>query len=131
MNVTDGGNPGTPFQEAVSIITIAAILVGVGCYAAAVNNVPVLAPMLYWVATEVYHVFPALKALHQSQVPMLVSAAAVGIAFFFLTIPLANWLAGVFSRAGIDNMERQTARLKEHREKLKKKRRDRDDFIVS
>lgn len=44
---------------------------------------------------------------------------------FFLTIPLANWLAGVFSRAGIDNLERQTARLKQHREKLKKKRRDR------
>ena len=37
----------------------------------------------------------------------------------------ANWLAGVFSRAGIDNLERQTARLKQHREKLKKKRRDR------
>jgi hypothetical protein len=33
----------------------------------------------------------------------------------------ANWLAGVFSRAGIDNLERQTARF----EKLKKKRRDR------
>jgi hypothetical protein len=63
VNVTDGGNPRTPFQEAVSIITIAAIFVGVGCYAAAVNNVPVLAPMLYWVATEVYHLFPALKAL--------------------------------------------------------------------
>jgi hypothetical protein len=131
MSVTDGENPGTPFQEAVSIITITAILVAVGCYAAAVNNVPVLAPMLYWVATEVYRLFPALKVLHQSQVPMLVSAAAVGVAFFFLTIPLANWLAGVFSRAGIDNLERQTARLKEHREKLKKKRRDRDDFIVS
>ena len=131
MSVTDGGDPRTPFQEAVSIITIVAIFVGVGCYAAAVKNVPVLAPALYWVATEVYQLFPALKGLHQSQVPMLVSAAAVGIAFFFLTIPLANWLAGVFSRAGIDNMERQTARLKEHRDKLKKKRRDRDDFIVS
>lgn len=131
MSFTEGENPRTPFQEAVSIITIAAILVGVGCYAAAVNNVPVLAPVLYWIATGLYHLFPALKALHQSQVPMLASATAVGTGFFFLTIPLANWLAGVFSRAGIDNMERQTARLKQHREKLKKKRRDRDEFIVS
>ena len=42
-----------------------------------------------------------------------------------------NWLAGIFSRAGIDIMERQTARLKKHREKLKKQGRDRDDFTVS
>jgi hypothetical protein len=61
MNVTDGGDPRTPFQEAVSIITIFAILVALGCYAAAVNNVPVLAPPLYWVAVGVYHFFPALK----------------------------------------------------------------------
>ena len=84
----------------MSIITIATILVALGCYAGAVNNVPVLAPTLYWVAVGVYHFFPALKDLHQSQVRMLVSAATVGIAFFFLTIPLVNWLAGVFTRAG-------------------------------
>jgi hypothetical protein len=73
------------------------------------------------VTTQVYHRFPALKVLHQSEVPMLVVEAAVGVAFFFLRIPLANCLAGVFSRAGIDNLERQTARLKQHRDKLREK----------
>ena len=37
----------------------------------------------------------------------------IGTVFFIFTIPLAHWLAGVFSRAGIKSMERQTERLKE------------------
>jgi len=44
---------------------------------------------------------------------------------------MTYWPACSFSKAGIDNMERQTARLKKHREKLKKQKRNRDDFIVS
>ena len=39
MNGGDG-NPQTPFQEAISLITIVAILVGVGAYVAATKNVP-------------------------------------------------------------------------------------------
>ena len=41
MNGGDG-NPQTPFQEAISLITIIAILVGVGAYVAALKNVPLL-----------------------------------------------------------------------------------------
>lgn len=125
------GNPHTPFQEAISIIGITAILVAVGCYIAALKNLPVLSPLLFWVAVQVYHLFPALRALRGAQVPMLVSAATVGTVLFIFTIPLAYWLAGLFSRAGIESMELQSAWLKRHREKLKNRKRDRDDFVVS
>src|SRR5260370_35156207 len=105
-------SPQTPFQEAISIISIDAILVTVGCYLAALNNVPFLSPCLFWVAVQVYHLFPALSRLPGQQIPMLAAAAAVGVVFFLLTIPLAHWLAAVFSRAGIDSMDRQTILLK-------------------
>jgi hypothetical protein len=35
-------NPRTPFQEAVSMISIASVLVGIGCYVAAINEVPLV-----------------------------------------------------------------------------------------
>jgi hypothetical protein len=53
-----------------------------------------------------------LNALHATQAPMLVAALTMGTVFFIFTIPLAYWLAGAFSRAGIKSMERQTERLK-------------------
>jgi hypothetical protein len=53
MNGGDG-HPQTPFQEAISLITIVAILVGVGAYVAALKNVPLLSPALFWVAVQVY-----------------------------------------------------------------------------
>jgi len=43
----------TPLEEAISFLTIAAILVGVGCYAAAVQNIPIASPALFWVASMV------------------------------------------------------------------------------
>ncbi len=123
-------SPQTPFQEAISIISIAAILITVGCYVAALNNVPFLSPCLFWVAVQVYHLFPALSKVPGGQVPMLAAAAAVGVLFFLLTIPLAHWLAAVFSRAGIDSMDRQTILLKKVRESRKKRRRDDDNFSI-
>jgi hypothetical protein len=41
----------TPLQEAISFLTIAAILVSVGCYVAALQNIPVASPTLFWVAS--------------------------------------------------------------------------------
>jgi hypothetical protein len=38
----------TPLQEAISFLTIAAILVAVGCYAVAAQNIPVASPALFW-----------------------------------------------------------------------------------
>jgi hypothetical protein len=124
-------NPQTPFQEAISIISISAILVAVACYLAALNNAPFLSPCLFWVSLQVYSLCPVLSRLPGTQVPMLVAASAAGILFFIFTIPLAYWLAGVFSRAGIDSIDRQTVLLNRLRESRKKKRRDNDDFSVS
>jgi hypothetical protein len=121
----------TPFQEAISVISIASMLVGVGCYLAAANHVAFLSPALFWVAIQVYHFIPSLGVLRLAGAPMLVSAVAVGILFFVLTIPLAYWLASLFSGAGVQRLERQMYRLRKHRERIKKTKRDRDDFLVS
>jgi hypothetical protein len=118
----------TPLEEAISFLAIAAILVGVGCYAAAVKNIPVASPALFWVASIVYHWIPALKAIRAPQMPMLVSAAAVGGTFFVVGIPFAGLLATWFSSAQIANLERQTAKLQRNRARIQKQRRDRDRY---
>ena len=119
----------TLLTEATSVITIVSILVAVGCYYAELKNLPVLAPCLFWVAVQVYHLFPALTALPGAQVPMLVGAAAAGIVFFIFTIPLAYWLAEAFGRQGIVTLERQTRVLRTRRERVRKTRRDADKFL--
>ena len=116
----------TPLEEAISFLTIAAILVAVGCYAAAAQNVPVASPALFWVASTVYHWFPVLNAIRAPQMPMLVSAAAVGGTFFVVGMPFAGLLATWFSSAQIANLERQTAKLQRNRARIRKRRRDRD-----
>ena len=125
------GNPQTPFQEAVSVISIASVLVGLGCYVAAINEVPLVSEFLFSVAVQVYHRLPVLNALHAPQAPMLVAALTIGTVFFIFTIPLAHWLAGLFSRAGIKSMERQTERLKRLRVERKIRKRNDDDFKVA
>jgi hypothetical protein len=118
----------TPLQEAISFLTIAAILVAVGCYVAALQDIPVASPGLFWVASMVYHWFPGLNAIRAPQMPMLVSAAAVGGAFFVVGIPLAGLLARWFSSAQMANLERQTAKLQRNRARIQKRRRDRDGY---
>jgi hypothetical protein len=124
------GKQQTPYQEAVSVICIASVLVGLGCYIAAINEVPFVSAFLFTVAVQVYHRLPVLNALHAPQAPMLVAALTIATVFFIFTIPLAYWLAGVFSRAAIKRMERQTARLKRLRIERKIRGRNDDDFKV-
>ena len=124
------GKQQTPYQEAVSVICIASVLVGLGCYIAAINEVPFVSAFLFTVAVQVYHRLPVLNALRAPQAPMLVAALMIGTVFFIFTIPLAYWLAGVFSRAAIKRMERQTARLKRLRIERKIRGRNDDDFKV-
>ena len=124
-------NPRTPFQEAVSMVSIASVLVGLGCYIAAINEVPVVSEFLFGVAVQVYHRLPVLNALRAPQAPMLVAALTIGTVFFVSTIPLTYWLAGVFSRAGLKSMERQTERLKRLRAERKIRKRNDDNFKVA
>jgi hypothetical protein len=128
--MSNSTGPETPLQEAVSTITILSILASVGCYVAVLNQVPVITPALWWVAGRVYEFFPALAGLPGVQVPILAASAAVGIAFFVVTIPLCYWLAGVFARAGYSSMERQATQLKRFREKRKNSKRNHDDFSI-
>jgi hypothetical protein len=122
--------PQTPNQEAVSVICIVSALVGLGCYVAAINGAPFVSEFLFSVAVQVYHRLPVLNALRAPQAPILVAALTVGTTFFVFTIPLAYWLAGVFSRAGIKNMERQTERLKRLGIERKIRKRNDDNFKV-
>jgi hypothetical protein len=120
----------TPLEEAISFVTIAAILVAVGCYAAATQNVPVASPALFWIASTVYYWFPGLNAVRTPQMPMLISAAAVGGTFFVVGTPFAGLLATWFSSAQIANLERQTVKLQRNRARIQKQRRDRDGYDV-
>ena len=115
----------------MSAICIASVLVGLGCYVAALNGVPFVSPFLYTVAAQVYHRLPVLNALRAPQAPMLVAALTTGTVFFIFTIPLAHWLAGMFSRADIKSIERQTERLKRLRVERKIRKRNDDDFKVA
>jgi hypothetical protein len=128
--MSDSTGPQTPLQEAVSIISIISILISVGCYLAAINQVPVITPTLWWLAWRVDEFFPALARLPGAQVPILGASAAVGITFFVFTIPLSYWLASVFARAGYASMERQTMQLKRFREKRKNYKKNHEDFSI-
>ena len=124
------GNANTPLQEAISIITIVAMLVAVGCYCAELGNLPILAPCLLWLAVQGYYLLPALNNLPGSQATLLVGATIVGITFFIVSLPLAPLLAALFARQGIANIERQTRVLRTRREKVRKVERNRDRFLV-
>jgi hypothetical protein len=125
------GSPQTPFEEAVSMICFASVLVGLGCYLAAINKVPLVSAFLFTVAVQVYRWLPVLNALHAPQVPMLVAALTIGTVFFIFTIPLAHWLARAFSRAAIKRMEWQRTRLKRLQIQRKIRGRNDDDFKVA
>ena len=125
------GKQQTPYQEAVSVISIASVLVGLGCYIGAINEVPFVSEFLFELAVQVYHRLPVLNALRAPQAPVLVAALTIGTVFFILTIPLAYWLASVFAPADIKTMERQTERLKRLRVERKIGKRNDDNFKVS
>jgi hypothetical protein len=89
-------NPQTPFQEALSVIGIASVLVGLGCYVAAINEVPVVSEFLFSVAVQVYHRLPVLNALHAPQAPMLVAALNDRNGLLHLHYPAGTLVGGRF-----------------------------------
>jgi hypothetical protein len=121
----------TPIQESVNVISIVAILIGVGSYIAALNGTPVISPFLYWIAQVVYGFFPILNSMRQPSLPMVVSALACGGIFWIVMLPFAGLLAKAFNANQISNLERQTARLKRNRARIQKERRDKDGFDVT
>jgi len=61
FGMEDRGSPQTPYQEAISVICVASVLVGLGCYGAALNEVPFVSAFLFTVASQVYHRLPVLN----------------------------------------------------------------------
>ena len=127
--MTDGNQ--SPLQEARSIITISAVLVAVVCYLGAIKNAPVISPILFWLATQIYNWLPVLSQIPGEQVPMLVSSAAVGGGLWIVGMPLAGPLAAWFSAGQLGRLEHQTQKLKRNRARIQKRRRDRDRFDVT
>jgi hypothetical protein len=123
-------NQQTPIQEAISTITIASILIAVVCYAACLNNVPVLSQVLLWLATCVYNWMPILGVVRGPQIPMLVAAAVVGGVFFIVALPFAGVMARWFSASQLASLDRQTQRLRRNRARIVARRRDRDGYDV-
>jgi hypothetical protein len=120
----------TPVQEAVSLITILAILAALGCYAGAVQDAPGLAPSVFWVASLANTWLPALSVLGGAQAPILVGSAIIGATVFVCGIPFAGLLAAWLAKAQLQNVEQHTLRLKRNRASLQRKTRSHDDFIA-
>lgn len=127
----DSQHDKTPIGEAISLISIASLLLGVCCFVGASENVAFVVPALLWVAEQVYRLFPALSYLNSPQMPMVAAALAVGGGFFVLAIGFAPLLARLFNSSQMAEMDRQTAKLKRNRARITQARRDRDNFNVS
>jgi hypothetical protein len=123
--------PQSPIQEAISVVTIVAILVAVACYAAAMQNAPIVSPCLFWIAEQVYAWQPGLSYLKSPQIPILVASGVAGGTIWLIGLAFASPIASLFAQSQIAGIERQTARLKENRAKIIKQRRDRNSFNVS
>jgi hypothetical protein len=125
MNNEPAKRPTTPGGEALSLCVIFAILAGGICYTAAIQNWPVLSPALFWLATWIYRIFPAIGSLRVT--PELVTGAGVGVLIFVLSIPLSLWLANGLG----DPMDRQAMRLIKRPARAQKRKQGRGDkFIV-
>lgn len=121
----------SPEQEAVSLISIGALLVAAVLFLGADRQTLVVTDIVMGASGMVYRAFPMLALLKGPQIPVLVGALAIGGGAFFIGLafkrPIANW----FSQGEMETLERQTERLKRNRAKMMKARRDKDTFDVS
>jgi len=104
---------------------------GVGLYLAGINNVPVVAPSLFWVSGLVYHWVPSLNDLSSPQVAVLVAALTAGGLLWIFLLPLAPVFAKALGAGQLASLERQTIRLKRSRARIQSRRRARDSFDVN
>jgi hypothetical protein len=100
------------------------------CYGAAEAKMPTVSRSLFWIAVQVYKWFPALGRLHSPHIPMLVSGAAIGVVIRIIGLACAAPIAAWLSAGQLAGLERQTAKLKRNRARLRKARRERDSFDV-
>src|ERR1700693_3711534 len=94
----------SPIQEAISYITIAAIIIGAVLFYAGMHNVPVLSWALYHVAAWIYGLIPALRGLRYPQVPALTAAATVAFLFWIIGVCCAAKIANLISQGPLGRL---------------------------
>jgi hypothetical protein len=117
-------------QEAISYITIAAVIIGAVLFYAGMHNVPVLSWALYHVAVWIYGLIPALRGLRYPQVPALAAAATVAFLFWIIGVCCSAKIANWISQGQLASIDKQTAQLKKNRAKIQARRRAKDGFDV-
>jgi hypothetical protein len=106
------------------LISMGAVLLSVLCYYADINNVPVIAPYVDYIAALVYAWFPILSRL-PSQTPMFLGAATLGLIFFLVS----TLIAACFDKPPSAN-DRIEVQLQKHGADRKKRRLDDDGFTI-
>ena len=119
----------SPIQEAISYITIAAIIIGAVLFYAGMHNVPVLSWALYHIAVWIYGLIPAIRGLRYPQVPALAAAATVAFLFWIIGVCCAA-RSPVDHQGQLASIDKQTAQLKKNRAKIQARRRAKDGFDV-
>ena len=120
----------SPIQEAVTMVTIFAILAAAVCFVGGLNGWPVLTPALASIAELIYWKFPALSGLKAPQIPLLASAMAVGCAVWLIGIPFSGLIAQAFSSGQIAQIIRSEEKLKKGRARIKARQRRKTDFTA-
>jgi hypothetical protein len=120
----------SPMQEAISFVTIAAVIIGAALFYAGMHDVPVVSWALYHVAVWIYTLLPALRGLRYPQVPALAAAATVAFLFWIIGACCAGKIANWISQGQLASIDRQTARLQKNRARIQARRRAKDGFDV-
>jgi hypothetical protein len=116
----------SPTQEAISTVSIAAILVALCLYAGATDGLPIVTPFMEWTVGQLEPVTPVFAKGY----PLLVACAYIGAFVFIIGLAFAPSIANWFSQSQLWAIERQTYKLKRNRDRIIRARRAKDDFDV-
>jgi len=109
-------NDSNPLREATSFLMIVAFFVGIGCYFAQVNHVPVMEEVLVGLASLLFDWIPALHELRFPQAPTIVSSFAGALLVFAAGVPFTPAIARMFRpRIGVLEDQMRGIQKKRHR----------------
>lgn len=111
--------PGSSNNEGLDTDLVVGILSGVGTYAAATHQVPIIAPIARFLSDSILGWLPFLSGYHLA--PEVLVALLIGAIAFGVTLGFSS---------GSDPMERHAKKLKARRDREARQGIDRDDFIV-
>lgn len=111
--------PSGSSNEGFDTSLVVGMLVGVGTYAASTHQVPVIAPLAWFLSDSILGWMPFLSGYRLA--PEVLVALLIGAAAFGVTLSLSG---------GSDPMERHAKKLKARRDREARQGIDGDDFIV-